>query len=67
MKIPGFKSEKAPHSPTGEEKTSEMATDFESTPLNWTAEERARLEKRLVRKVDARMLIILVIVYILNC
>lgn len=35
--------------------------DYESTPINWTEEERQALEKNFLRKLDLRMSILVVV------
>jgi hypothetical protein len=35
--------------------------DNESAPINWTPEERTRLEKKFLRKLDLRMSILVVV------
>lgn len=39
--------------------------DYEASPINWTAEERKKLERKFLWKLDARMSI-LIVIYILN-
>lgn len=35
--------------------------DFESSPITWTEEERQKLEKKFLRKLDLRMSILVVV------
>jgi hypothetical protein len=44
----------------------QVAGTMPTALLNWSPEERAQREKNLVRKVDLRLLIIMLVMYILN-
>lgn len=38
-----------------------VGKDYESSPINWTDEERHRLEKKFLRKLDLRMSILVIV------
>lgn len=38
-----------------------VGKDYESTPINWTEEERTRLEKKFLLKLDLRMSILVIV------
>lgn len=46
--------------------TNRVAGQIPESLLNLTEEERSHMEKKLVRKVDLRLLIMIVLMYILN-
>lgn len=38
-----------------------VGQDYESSPINWTEEERHKLEKKFLRKLDLRMSILVIV------
>lgn len=38
-----------------------VGKEYDSTPINWSEDERARLEKKFLRKLDLRMSILVVV------
>jgi hypothetical protein len=62
----GSASDHVEYTPSKDDDTTDLAGRMPTCLVTLTAEERELMEKKLVRKIDSRLLIMMVVMYILN-